>query len=192
VDLHGRMFKQLEAEDRRDSEIKKARSDWVSIIVAVFALVISLKATYDASRSADIAAESLKVQEKAMEASQRPFIGVENPSIRSGKAVLQLRVYGNAPAKVVSISTSCESTHFPPRAEDGGGDLQRATTKGKCLTRGAFVWSVVSRKMGRLRFCPAASRSKVKFDIGIPSGSSIERRNASSHYLVQQRSNRAA
>jgi hypothetical protein len=141
VDLHGRMFKQLEAEDRRDSEIKKARSDWVSIIVAVFALVISLKATYDASRSADIAAESLKVQEKAMEASQRPFIGVENPSIRSGKAVLQLRVYGNAPAKVVSISTSCEFTHFPPRAEDGGGDsgdFAEGNNEGEVLNPGSI------------------------------------------------------
>jgi len=115
------MFKHLELEDRRDTERKKTRRDWVSIIVAVLAVGISFWAAYDAHRSADIAAESLRVQVKSMESSQRPYVGVESPSIQGGKAILQLKVYGNSPAKIISVNTSCEFSHFPPRAQDGGG-----------------------------------------------------------------------
>jgi hypothetical protein len=115
------MFKHLEPEDGRDAESKKARRDWVSIVVAVLAVGISFWAAYDAHRSAEIAAESLKVQVESMETSRRSYIAVDNPLIRRGKAILQLRVYGASPVKVISIDTRCEFTHFPPRARDGGG-----------------------------------------------------------------------
>ncbi len=121
MDQHERMYKHLEIEDRREAETKKARRDWLSIMVAALAVGISFWAAHDAHRSAEIAAESLKVQVKSMETSQRPYVGVENPLIQSGKAILQLRVYGSSPAKIISVNTSCEFTHFPPRAQDGGG-----------------------------------------------------------------------
>jgi hypothetical protein len=126
MDTHERMFKHLELEDRRDLESGKARRDWISIIVAGLAAAISVLAAYDAHKSADIAAESLKVQIKSMETSQRAYIGVENPSIRSGQAILKLKVYGNSPAKIISVNTSCEFSHFPPSAHNqggGGGDI---------------------------------------------------------------------
>jgi len=141
VDQHERMYKHLEIEDRRDTESKKMWRDWVSIFVAALAVGISFWAAHDAHRSADIAAESLKVQIKALETSQRPYVGVENPLIQSGKAILQLRVYGNSPAKIISINTSCEFTHFPPRAQDGGGgssDIPKGEKEREVLNPGSI------------------------------------------------------
>jgi hypothetical protein len=133
------MYKHFEIEDRRDAEGKKARRDWASIAVAALAMVISLWAAYDAHRSADIAAESLKMQVKSMETSQRPYVGVENPSIRNGKAVLQLRVYGNSPAKIISIDTTCGFTRFPPRDQGGGGSSDFGEqTEGEVLNPGSI------------------------------------------------------
>jgi hypothetical protein len=89
----------------------------------------------------DIAADSLKVQIRTMETSQRPYIGVENPSIHNGRAILQLRVYGNGPAKIISINTSCELTHFPPRAANGGGgsgDFGKSEQEGEVLNPGSI------------------------------------------------------
>lgn len=140
MDPHERMYKHLEIEDRRDAEGRKARRDWLSTIVAVLAVGISFKAAYDASQSTKIAAESLKVQVRSMESSQRPYIGVESPSIQNGKAILQLRVYGTAPAKIISINTSCEFTHFPPRAQQGGGgsgDISEGEQEGEVLNPGS-------------------------------------------------------
>jgi len=102
-------------------ESSKARRDWISIMIAVFAVLISVKAARDAGRSTDIAAESLKVQQESMENSQRPYIGVEPVLIGHGIATFQLKAYGGSPAKIISITSSCEFTHFPPRLEDGGG-----------------------------------------------------------------------
>ena len=53
MDLHERMCKHLELEDRHQADSRKARRDWISIISAVVAIGISFWAAYDAHRSAD-------------------------------------------------------------------------------------------------------------------------------------------